>query len=409
MGTATAVRQCCWLAFCLGVVVLLSSSRSSPRPATFVKWSISQWLPEYLGSSWQTEAWLAWERQQAELASATSYSGILDIPTIDVQNEWGNALKFLEQTYGNDWRKRPLLLKNLWTANDLASPQRRLSLSGLLQENMTIPYYFDSRIPRNLSPDAQGPIRDIMTNITTHRAPHKIGSQLLLQRYPELIREVAPTEFVTSLFGDYFNPQSIKGSGPLGIFPGLTTVPLFVAHSNLLSKVQESSTTTVPAECKTDSSQQQQSFEREGSAESCSESSSARTDLHCEPIGNVAVQLEGEKHWTLVSPEYSFRLRPRLAPDGRAFFASWLTDISNVPRYEAVTGAGDAMWVPTWTWHRVDYVVADKDGKDKHDNTFAIGASLFHFRVLDFWENNPLFGFLIIPSLFKELVGYNTQ
>jgi hypothetical protein len=36
-------------------------------------------------------------------------------------------------------------------------------------------------------------------------------------------------------------------------------------------------------------------------------------------------------------------------------YASWSADYSTVvPTYTAITAAGDAMWVPTWTWHRVD-------------------------------------------------------
>ena len=34
------------------------------------------------------------------------------------------------------------------------------------------------------------------------------------------------------------------------------------------------------------------------------------------------------------------------------------------------TPPGDAVWVPTWTWHRVDYI----------DGVTALSASLFHPR-----------------------------
>jgi len=124
-----------------------------------------------------------------------------------------------------------------------------------------------------------------------------------------------------------------------------------------------------------------------------------------------------------VQPEHSYRILPSVAPDGRAFFASWLpatawtagedgrdggddTAESSTPSfapppiYRAVTEVGDAIWVPTWTWHRVDYIESDE---------IAIGASLFHFRPIDFIANNPLFAALIVPALFRELVGWNTQ
>jgi hypothetical protein len=51
-------------------------------------------------------------------------------------NSW---LEFLEVQFGKDWRKRPLLLRNLWTQSDLQDPQRRLSADGLLKEYLTVP------------------------------------------------------------------------------------------------------------------------------------------------------------------------------------------------------------------------------------------------------------------------------
>jgi hypothetical protein len=93
-------------------------------------------------------------------------------------------------------------------------------------------------------------------------------------------------------------------------------------------------------------------------------------------------------------------VRPHLAPDGRAFFASALLNESLVPTYQVITEAGDALWIPTWTWHRVVYQNSDE---------IAIGASLFHFRFRDFLRNQPLFAFLIVPALIMELTGYKTQ
>lgn len=128
-----------------------------------------------------------------------------------------------------------------------------------------------------------------------------------------------------------------------------------------------------------------------------------RTDLHCEPIGNVVVQLEGEKRWTLVSPEHSHLLRPTVAPDGRAYFFSMLDPVNpsslmHVPRYEVTTRPGDVLWVPPWTWHRVEYL----------EGVTALTASLFHFRPGEFVRNNPTFAGLILPNLFKELLGVKT-
>jgi hypothetical protein len=280
----------------------------------------------------------------------------------------------VEAKYGKDWRDRPLLLKGLWSATDLDSGERRLSLSGLLKENLTIPYFMDASASYVLSPDSNAPISKIVANMTQGQ-PHKIGTQWIVQTYPELIDEVAPTGAVTELFGDYFRPENIRGSGPFGMFPALTTVPVFVARTTGATNNDECTGGCEPLH--------------------------PRTDLHCEPIGNVAVQLHGEKQWLLVSPEHSFRLQPALAPDGRAFFASFSSSLGHIPRYHVSTKAGDALWVPTWTWHRVDYV------GDKQE--VAIGGSLFHFRPCDFLRNNPLFALLIIPNLIKEVIGDNTQ
>ena len=106
------------------------------------------------------------------------------------------------------------------------------------------------------------------------------------------------------------------------------------------------------------------------------------------------------KEWTLVDPKYSLRLKPSIAQDGRAFFASWSPDLEHIPRYSVRTKAGDAVWVPTWTWHRVDYVESEE---------MSIGGSLFHFRPLDYFRQNPLFSVLMVPALLKELAGISTQ
>ncbi|GKY99067.1 hypothetical protein MPSEU_000862400 [Mayamaea pseudoterrestris] len=341
-------------------------------------WAISQWFPiKSFQSQWQQRAWKHWEENTKISNTNASISTALnsvEISVVDVQKHRNDILVHLEETYGPDWRKRPLLLRGLWTPAQLRNSSRKLSLKGLLQEELVVPYFSDARRKDALTPDRTGRIKDIVRNMTEHGTPHKLGTQHLVQTYPELIREVAPNDIVTKLFRDFFEPQMVKGSGPFGMFPAMTTVPLFVAHSQHGAKQSKpKDESTVPF-----------------------------TGLHCEPIGNVAVQLSGQKQWTLVSPEYSYLVRPSLAPDGRAFFASHadLSHCNTVPFYSATTRAGDAIWVPTWTWHRVDYLPS----KD-----IAIGGSLFHFRPRDFVANNPLFAAMIIPALVLELFGYNTQ
>ena len=128
------------------------------------------------------------------------------------------------------------------------------------------------------------------------------------------------------------------------------------------------------------------------------------TPIHCEPIGNLAVQLSGSKQWTLLPPESSFLLSPALSPDGRAFILAHATpdQIERLPSYSIVTNAGDALWIPTWTWHGVEYTVESEE-------EISMGASLFHFRPWDFVVNNGVFSMVIVPSLIRELIGWNTQ
>jgi hypothetical protein len=114
----------------------------------------------------------------------------------------------------------------------------------------------------------------------------------------------------------------------------------------------------------------------------------------------------------LISPEFSRGLRPAIAPDGRAYFASWISTNNDhsVPYYTTETQAGDAIWVPTWTWHRVDYTSATPlETATDQEEEISVGASLFHFRPKNFFVNNPLFAILILPAMFLELIGYNTQ
>lgn len=348
----------------IGLFALLLSY-VSPRPLLFLTaWSLGQWLPvSSIRRSLNRACWKYWEDYQQQ--QQHDY-GVEDIPSINVQEHLEDLLLHIETAYGKDWRKRPLLMKGLWSQDSLNEKGRRLSLQGLLQEDLEIPYFYDARRVGLLTPDRQAPVKTIVQNIT-RGAPHKIGTQLILQKYPELIHEVAPLHIVTELFGPFFSSEAIIGTGPFHALPALTTVPVFVAGG-------KSHPTHV---------------ER------------PHTALHCEPIGNIAVQLSGKKKWILIRPEFSQRLMPSVSPDGRAFFASWAAEPSHLaPSYEVVTEAGDALWVPVWTWHKVEYI----ESKD-----VALGASLFHFRPIDFWKNNPHYALLIIPAMLMEVIGFKKQ
>lgn len=397
------------LALAVLLVALLSSflsvlvSSSSSSPWIVAKWAAVQWLPSFLfpalTQQWQQEAWDHWEHVYIPKLQAIDLVGdntILEIPTVNVQNFRDDPLallQHLEATHGKQWRSKPLLFQQLWSRHDLHMP-RRLSVAGLLQENLTIPYFLDARFYGALAPNDRAPVKDIVANITHKGMPHKIGTQFLVQTFPELIQEVAPTQIVTMLFGDRFQPHHVtSGAFGLPFLPPLTTVPVFVAGAKPKSDAIHKPNKEVVNNTMDDDAPQDQAF----------------TGLHCEPIGNLAVQLEGEKQWTLVSPEYSFLLKPSVSPDGRSFFVSGhSTDaaLAHVPRYYVITQAGDAVWVPTWTWHRVDYTTTATTSRG---DGVSVAGSLFHLRPKQMLTHNPLFAWLVVPSLIKEVIGINTQ
>jgi hypothetical protein len=367
----------------IGLFVSITSWISHSQPTSWISlvaWSVSQWT--FIPSLSRSLQQFAWDRSELEY-DVKQPAPILEIPTVNVQ-EQDDVLQYLEAKYGADWRDRPVLFKGLWSETDLKSGKRRLSSEGLMKEKLEVSYFTDASQDGALSPDARAPIHQIVANMS-QGAPHKIGTQLLVQTYPELIEEVAPVPLLTRLFGQYFEPQYLMGTGRR-MLPGTLTVPVFVANGNSRRPNSPQRITDEGDETCT--------------ASTCESLKRPLTGLHCEPIGNVAVQLSGAKQWTLVDPIYSSWVVPSIAPDGRAFYASWAPTLDHVPRYSTITHAGDAMWVPTWTWHRVDYI---------ESQDISIGGSLFHFRPVDFLRRNPLYALLIIPALVKELAGISTQ
>ena len=356
--------------------------------------------------AWEKSAWEEWERILVG-TSSTEQPNIMEVPTIDLRScdegacnsdtttSIGSKLTISEVKAfaGNDFLSRPLLLRGVWSEKELADPKRRLSIRGMQHHaelaNLSVPFYADATKSgyAALKPNGLAPLSEIVHNITTSQGRQKIGSQLLVETYPSLIEEVAPNDIVTELFGRHFDISNVKGSGPFGlnIFPATTTVPVFLAGS------QASTGPDADADTPTTTT-----------------TTTSRTDLHCEPIGNVAVQLHGSKVWTLVDPRQSTLLKPSVSRHGRAFYYSNLDPLdpnalAHVRHYKVITTAGDGLWVPPWMWHRVDYVSNGEEAEP------ALAASLFHFRPLDFGANNPLFAMLMIPNLVKELLGRNTE
>ncbi len=381
-------------------------------PLDIYAWSIGQTLYTLgilhgLADVLTRKAWESFESRQITTTDH-SYLPPLEIPTLWVQDFLENpqaARVFLETNYGPHWRETPILLKGLWTVDELVATTSRRVLTprGLLNtHDVHIPYFSDATVVGALQPDAHDSISNIVQSMMNGK-PHKIGSQLLVQEHPELLSEVAPLDFLQDLFGNHFTQNNIMGTpnrtGWRSWFPGTTTVPVFIANTSPLQ---------TPPDHNTDSDDEQ----------TCNANSKPFTGLHCEPIANVAVQLWGSRTWTLVDPQHSFQLRPSIAKDGRSFFATQITTAeleTQIPRYQITTRPGDAVWLPTWTYHKVDYVYSSSgepmtsNDDELHQHQLSIGASLFHFRPVEYVRKNPLYAFLLIPALVKELAGIKTQ
>jgi len=354
---------------------------------------------------------------------------IMEVPTLHLQdchephhvNTQSVCFNFKEQRYhgkagrkdGNldEWNQslnlqKPLLIPNIWTTNikvtgddddddnnknsNSINSFKPLTLKSLTQPpigDLMIQYYSDSTKAgaAALKPDSIATLNEIVNNVTTYKnSTIKIGTQIPILSYPNLIENIAPNHIVTHLFGDRFQPSDLQPF--LNIFPPLTTVPIFLARGLNLNK-------TTPA-----------SENRASSDDSKEKQPNVRTDLHCEPIGNVAVQLEGSKKWTLIDSQYSSLLKPTVSKHGRAFFYSTLNPLDpqvldDIPHYEVITHPGDAIYIPPWTWHQVDYI----------PDEISFAASLFHLRPLDLVRSNALYSMLILPNLIKEISGWNHE
>lgn len=453
-------------------------------PLDVYAWSVAQTLTTLgilrpISEVLTHEAWKSFEKrdpsskhENTNNASVIHPIGFLpptEIPVLDVQkflgreNDASAALCFLEQTYGPRWYERPLLLRGLWTIEELlpaastpsTTKRRQLNPVGLLNiTDLVIPYFSDATKHGALEPDASDPVGDIVRRMIEEEKPHKIGSQLVIQNNPSLMEEVAPLGFVRSLFGNHFSPDHLMGNphrrGIHRFFPGTTTVPLFIANTRAVRSNTGASPgppgkdTSADGDCPAPTEDGTAGGGSESGNGSCPNprsrgpigdddagtSSIPVTGLHCEPIANVAVQLWGSRTWTLVDPEHSWKLRPSISRDGRSFYPSWISPVAletTVPRYVTTTTPGDALWLPTWTYHKVSYVYDRDDDRSEsgaargandphalahaqlHEHHLSIGASLFHFRPVDYVRRNPLFALLLIPSLIRELAGISTQ
>lgn len=288
------------------------------------------------------------------------WQGMLSVVGGPRVEDWNDALMERWRTEKPPWScRRPIEVSN-FSSMSLERPlivreflDKPWDWAWLETQDLAIEFFSDATLkpPLGLVPDKTGTLAEILPLVRTGNA--KIATEMVIRRHPELLREL-PLAELDKTFGAYFNPRLL----------GLTlTAPLFVGRRG-------------------------------------------RTDLHAEPIANVALQMQGTKRWSLIDPRCWRSLKPRISPNGRAYLASGLDPDDDLTHHQCLDhvdlGPRDLLFLPPFWWHRVDYV---------DDDDVAIGVSLFHLRfkalVLD---PRNLFFFLVLgPNILKELVGWKTQ
>jgi hypothetical protein len=196
------------LTFVVGVISLFMAAVPGCRPAAVIqqlvpadlRWILVQHFPAFMAlwfSQTNDALWAEWEAAAAAAAATTSTTTatqpgrvvpplVREIPSIDlsglmIRNAADDDNEIIDlfvarmaRQLGTDWRRRPLLLKGLWSHQELQEEQeeeenshrrhpqqRRLSLAGLLEQGMVVPYFYNATTGA-VTPDAMGRIRDIV-------------------------------------------------------------------------------------------------------------------------------------------------------------------------------------------------------------------------------------------------------
>jgi hypothetical protein len=318
-------------------------------------------------------------------------------------------IEYTSSRYDNnfDMATHPIILRNVWPPESFHDNTRKLTPQGILNDpvysNIVLPNYFHDAAQTGynaLVPDSEEiTLSQFILNIKSGKAPRsKIGTQVIIEKYPELRDEIINVTLAKELFGWKEDPKENleRFFGDKKTFlskklPSTSYYPVFIADNKPANMEEEEQSSIHP-----------------------------RTDLHAEPIGNIAVQLHGFRKWTLVPTKYSTLLAPTVSKHGRAYMYSNIDPTIDLPKrlkslplvYECVTRRGDALWVPPWMWHRVDYSYTKTQELEEHfddeDDTLSFGASIFHFYP-SLFIRFPLFAFLIMPNLLWEVIGINIE
>jgi len=312
------------------------------RSMTPVSFGIHSYMNKHVFAPLDSYVWDIWESSMPRQAQEP-----LKVPVV--------TLEQLRKGFEVDLSK-PLIVPGLLNHSSKAGSK---AFDEILMDppysDLTIDYFTDAR-KFNLVPDGRACLKDIARNISQNRAYAKIGSEMVFRTYPELL-DFLPVKDLERICGRGYIDKSLIGN--------LLTMPIFMSHGHL--------------------------------------GQSTRTDLHCEPIANVVLQVRGSKRWILALPDQSKYLRPRISPDGRAYVYSSRSPsdkgIERIQRYSVVTNEGDTMFIPTWTWHRVDYL----------PGVTALSVSFFHVRPRGLVNRNPTYFLSTLPNMLKELFGIKKQ
>lgn len=331
----------------LSVLVLLVAL-VLPFLSADAAWLVAQLLhglcPVNLALATQLEEW-AWRCWEASSGSAPSVP--LPVPEVDADADTVDL-------------RRPFIVRGLLN-NSAALADGGAWLRTPPVGRLEVPFYSDASSGA-MRPDSSGALADIVANIEAG-GPQKLGTELVFRHHPELLEQLGLVPPLARLFGS--RPFATWRIGKT------LTVPLFLGTGSI-----------------------------SGAA--------VRTDLHSEPIGSATLQLAGSKVWTLAPGSESRRLRPSVAADGRAFYRTQRAHgadgrdtlaASGAEHFEVEQRPGDVLWVPTWTWHRVDYL----------PGVTALSVSLFHLRAEQLAGLQPILTAAMLPALFKELIGWKTQ
>jgi hypothetical protein len=300
---------------------------------------LSTYFPEQVGAL-ERSVWSSWE-SEALRKTYDHETMLLQIPIITSPDQF----KDIDFT-------RPFLVRNLSKGVVL---QEKDFLSPPIS-NITIEYYSDARKVGAWSPDAVGQVGDVARAILAG-GNMKFLTQKIAQGHPQLIADfIDLNPWVDSVFGK----ERVDGWKSLAKF---VRVPMFMAKGKDLDTLE----------------------------------GNVRTDCHAEPASNLALQTLGRKRWTLVEPRYSHLLRPRISISNTPYCIAQIDMLDkksfwHVPRYEIETVEGDALYLPAWTWHRVEYLPK------------IVSSHLSFFEMIrnEFLFNKPILTISAVPLLVKR-------